>query len=372
MITLIAGTRPNFMKIAPIRRALDARKLKVRLIHTGQHFDEQMSDVFFRDLGIPAPDLALQAGGGSHAEQTAAVLVGVEKDLIAHRPTAILVVGDVTSTLASALAASKLHIPVIHVEAGLRSRDWTMPEEINRILTDQLSDLLLIPSRDAVANLRAEGIPDERIVFVGNVMIDSLHRSQQAQTDALTRLGVDQQPFALVTLHRPANVDSKEALEAMLLAVEVIAKRLVVLFPVHPRTTARIEQLGQKARLNGIANLRPVAPLGYNDFITLMARATVIATDSGGIQEESTALGVPCLTMREGTERPITVTEGTNIIVGHDAQKISHELDEILAGRGKGGRIPEGWDGRAADRIVDAIERFVAGTPKPRAQGPRA
>jgi UDP-N-acetylglucosamine 2-epimerase (non-hydrolysing) len=372
LITLIAGTRPNFMKIAPIRRALDARKLEVRLIHTGQHFDEQMSDVFFRDLGIPAPDLALHSGGGSHAEQTAAVLVGVEKDLIAHRPDALLVVGDVTSTLASALAASKLQIPIIHAEAGLRSRDWTMPEEVNRILTDQLSDLLLIPSRDAVANLLAEGIPEERIVFVGNVMIDSLHRSRQTETDALARFAVEKRHFALVTLHRPANVDTKEALVGMLIALEAIAKRLPVLFPVHPRTTARIEQLGEKARLEAITNLRPVPPLGYNDFVTLMAHAAVIATDSGGIQEESTALGIPCLTMREGTERPITVTEGTNIIVGHDAAKISHELDEILAGRGKGGRIPEGWDGRTADRIADAIARFLAGTPKPKAQGPRA
>ena len=372
LITLIAGTRPNFMKIAPIRRALDARRQPVRLIHTGQHFDAQMSDVFFKDLGIPAPDVALSSGGGSHAEQTASVIVGVEKDLLAHRPKAILVVGDVTSTLAAALAASKLQIPVIHVEAGLRSRDWTMPEEVNRILTDQLSDLLLVPSRDAIPNLRAEGIPDERIVFVGNVMIDSLHRSRLTQTDALARFELEKQGFALVTLHRPANVDSKEALKATLIAVEAIAKRLPVLFPTHPRTTARIEQLGLKAHLDGIKNLRPVPPLGYNDFVTLMADAKLIATDSGGIQEESTALGVPCLTMREGTERPITVTEGTNIIVGMDAQKIAGEVDEILAGRGKGGRIPEGWDGRAADRIADAIERFLAGTPKPKADGPRA
>ncbi len=372
MITLIAGTRPNFMKIAPIRRVLDARKLPVRLVHTGQHFDEQMSDVFFRDLGIPAPDMVLKGGGGSHAQQTAAVLVGVEADLVAHRPRAILVVGDVTSTLSAALAASKLQIPVLHVEAGLRSRDWTMPEEVNRILTDQLSDLLLTPSRDALPNLRAEGIPDERVVFVGNVMIDSLHRSRQTETDALARFGLPRQAFALVTLHRPANVDSLEALTATLLAVETIAQRLPVLFPIHPRTTARIDQLGLRARLDAIANLKPVAPLGYSDFVTLMANAKLIATDSGGIQEESTALGVPCLTMREGTERPITVTEGTNVIVGLDVAKIAHEVDEVIAGRGKGGRIPEGWDGKAAERIVDAVERFLAGTPKPKSAGPRA
>lgn len=372
MITLIAGTRPNFMKIAPIRRELDARKLPVRLVHTGQHFDEQMSDVFFRDLGIPTPDVALKAGGGTHAEQTAAVLIGVERELLQHASDVIVVVGDVTSTLAAALAAAKLQVPVIHVEAGLRSRDWTMPEEVNRILTDQLSDLLLIPSRDAAPNLRAEGIPDERIVFVGNVMIDSLHRSRQDETDALSRLSLARNGFALVTLHRPANVDSLDALRATLDAVETIARRLRVLFPIHPRTAARIDHLGLRARLEAIEHLQTVAPLGYRDFVTLMANAKLIATDSGGIQEESTALGIPCLTMREGTERPITVTEGTNTIVGMDARRIAHEVDEIMAGRGKGGRVPEGWDGRTAGRIVDAIERFLNGTPPARKDGPRA
>lgn len=371
MIYLVAGTRPNFMKIAPIRRALGARGFDVRVLHTGQHFDAQMSDVFFRDLGMPPPDAQLDAGGGSHAEQTAAVLVGVEADLLANRPALVLVVGDVTSTVAAALAAAKLGIPVVHVEAGLRSRDWTMPEEINRVLTDQLSDLLLTPSPDAEPNLRNEGIPAERIVHTGNVMIDSLHYAMRHPTDALQRHGLSQHGYAVMTLHRPSNVDSREALSATANAVEAIAKRLPVLFPTHPRTVARADKLGFMGRFRAIAGLKMIEPIGYNDFVTLVAQAKLVATDSGGIQEETTALGVPCLTMREGTERPITVTEGTNTIVGLDPKVIGREVDAILAGKGKAGRIPAGWDGRAAERIVDAIEAFLAGRPPPKTAGAR-
>jgi len=374
-IYLVAGTRPNFMKVAPIRRALDARGIRSRMMHTGQHFDAAMSDVFFRDLGMAPPDTHLSAGGGSHAAQTAAVLVGVEADLAAHRPRAVVVVGDVTSTLAAALAAAKLGVPVVHVEAGLRSRDWTMPEEINRVLTDQLADLLLVPSRDAAPNLAAEGIPAERIVFVGNVMIDSLYYAKDRPTDAIARLGLgpgDAPVYGLATLHRPANVDSRESLGTMIAALTAAAARAPLLFPVHPRTMARAETLGAAAALRAVPGLRLCDPVGYNDFVTLMSGARFVVTDSGGIQEETTALGVPCLTMREGTERPITVTEGTNTVVGLDPARIARELDAILDGRGKKGRAPEGWDGRAGERIADALVHFLEGTPPPKTAGPRA
>ena len=372
MIYLVAATRPNFMKIAPICRALKARGRPLRLLHTGQHFDPTMSDVFFRDLGLPTPDHTLKSGGGSHAEQTAAVLVGAEADLIAHRPDVVVVVGDVTSTLAAALAASKLGIPVVHVEAGLRSRDWTMPEEINRVLTDQLSDLLLIPSHDAHPNLLAEGVAPERIRFVGNVMIDSVHYALGRQTDALARLGLQSKKYAIATLHRPANVDSAEKLTETLDALDAIAKRLPTVFPVHPRTLARAATFGLDGRLRDTPNLRTIEPLGYDDFVTVMGNALVVATDSGGIQEETTALGIPCLTMRQGTERPITVTEGTNTVVALDAAKIAREVDAILAGNPKRGKVPEGWDGKTGERIADALDAFLAGDPPPKTAGPRA
>jgi UDP-N-acetylglucosamine 2-epimerase (non-hydrolysing) len=372
MIYLVAGTRPNFMKIAPIRRELDRRGMRSRLMHTGQHFDVAMSDVFFRDLGIPEPEARLTGGGGSHAEQTAAILVGIEKDLVATRPAFVVVVGDVTSTMAAALAAAKLSIPVVHVEAGLRSRDWTMPEEINRVVTDQLSDLLLTPSRDAQPNLLAEGIPAERVVFVGNVMIDSLHWARSRPTDAVDRFALAGKRFALATLHRPANVDTADAMVATFAALGEIGTRVPVLFPVHPRTVARARTLGLWDRLSSTPGLQVTEPIGYNDFVTLMSSATLVATDSGGIQEETTALGVPCLTMREGTERPITVEVGTNVIVGLDAKKIAKETEAILAGRGKRGTVPEGWDGHTGARIVDALSRFLEGTPPPRTAGPRA
>jgi UDP-N-acetylglucosamine 2-epimerase (non-hydrolysing) len=372
MIYLVAGTRPNFMKVGPILRELAARGLAKRLMHTGQHFDPMMSEVFFRDLGIPEPDVRLQAGGGTHAEQTAAVLVGVERDLAANRPHAVVVVGDVTSTMAAALAAAKLGIPVVHVEAGLRSRDWTMPEEINRVVTDRIADLLLTSSPEARDNLLGEGVAPERICFVGNVMMDSLAWARERPTDALARFGLRPGEYALATLHRPANVDSPETLAATLDALATIASRVPVVFPVHPRTVARVEALGQGNRLRATPGLRATEPIGYNDFVTLMSSARLVASDSGGIQEESTALGIPCLTMREGTERPITVIEGTNVIVGLDRSKIANEVDAILQGRGKQGRVPAGWDGRTATRVVDAIERLLRGSPPPLTAGARA
>jgi UDP-N-acetylglucosamine 2-epimerase (non-hydrolysing) len=371
MIALVAGARPNFMKIAPIARELARRQIPARLIHTGQHFDENMSDVFFRDLGMPAPDVMLGAGGGTQAQQTAAVLVGIEAELLRSRPGLVVVVGDVTSTLASALAAAKLGVPVVHVEAGLRSRDWTMPEEINRLLTDRLSDLLLTPSPDARENLLGEGIAAERIVFVGNVMIDSLHYAVARPTDVLARLQLGPQGYAVATIHRPSSVDTPTALRATLDALAAVAGRIPLVFPVHPRTRARLDEFSLAARARTISGLRLVEPLGYNDFVTLFSHARLAVTDSGGIQEETTALGIPCLTMRDSTERPITVIEGTNVMVGTDRDRVAAALDEILAGKGKTGRVPEGWDGQAALRIVDALERFRAGTPRPlRSGGP--
>jgi UDP-N-acetylglucosamine 2-epimerase (non-hydrolysing) len=369
MIALVAGTRPNFMKIAPVRRALERRGLPMRLIHTGQHFDPSMSAVFFRDLGLPPPDVTLTTGGGSHAEQTASALVGVEADLTRHRPSLVVVVGDVTSTLAAALAAAKLGVPVVHVEAGLRARDWTMPEEINRVLTDQLADLLLYPSRDAAENLLAEGVPPERLAFCGNVMIDSLYAALGRRTEILARLDLRSRAYAVATLHRPSNVDSAAALTATLDALEAIAERVPLVFPVHPRTIARADALGFAGRLRSTPGLVPIEPLGYDDFITLMSDARLVATDSGGIQEETTVLGIPCLTLRTSTERPVTVTQGTNVVVGLDPERIAREVTGILEGRGKRGRIPEGWDGKAGERVADAIERFLAGDPPARAGG---
>lgn len=372
MITLVAGTRPNFMKIAPVRAALVRLGEVVRVIHTGQHYDPTMSEVFFRDLDMPDPDCVLNAGGASQAGQAAAVMVGVETDLLEHRPSAAVVVGDVTSTVAAALAAAKLGVPVVHVEAGLRSRDWTMPEEINRVVTDRVSDLLLIPSSDARINLAAEGVDASRVVFVGNVMIDSLLAARVRPTDILSRLCVSDGEYAVVTLHRPANVDTPDAFERTLGVLEVIARYLPVVFPVHPRTLQRARAFGLHERLVAIPRLAVTEPAGYLDFVTLTSRARMVATDSGGLQEETTALDVPCLTLREGTERPITVTEGTNTVVGLDRGRVETEVRAIMDGRGKRGRVPEGWDGRAGERCAQAISRLTRGDPPPLTQGPRA
>jgi UDP-N-acetylglucosamine 2-epimerase (non-hydrolysing) len=366
MITVVAGTRPNFMKVAPVHRALDRRGIEVRLIHTGQHFDATMSEVFFRDLGLPSPALRLRVGGGTHGEQTAAALVGIEADLTAHRPSLAVVVGDVTSTLAGALAAAKLGVPLAHVESGLRSRDWTMPEEINRVVTDHLADLLLISSRDAEPNLLAEGIAEERIVFVGNVMIDSMHHARSHETGILSRHGLEPGAYAVATLHRPVNVDTAPALRATLDALATIARRIPLIFPVHPRTLARAAALDLLSRLRATPGLVPIEPLGYDDFVTLMAGARLVATDSGGIQEETTALGIPCLTLRDGTERPITVLCGTNVITGLDPARIEREVSEILAGRAKRGEVPEGWDGKSGERVAEALVAFLAGVPPPK------
>ncbi len=355
-VLAVAGARPNFMKIAPLLRAFRNRPtFAARLVHTGQHYDEVMSQSFFRDLGIPEPDVNLGVGSGSHGEQTAQVLMKMETLLQHERPDVLVVVGDVNSTLAAALAAVKLQIPVAHVEAGLRSGDRGMPEEINRILTDAISTWLFTTEEDANRNLALEGVEENRIHLVGNVMIDTLleNRERASRLDTLERLDVAAGEYALLTLHRPSNVDDPEKLRGLFEVLEEIHHRVPIIFPVHPRTAAII---GQK--LGGQEpNLRLNAPLGYLDFLELMGHAKLVLTDSGGIQEETTALGVSCLTLRENTERPITVEEGTNVIVGTDPKMILSETEKILIGQGKSGRVPRLWDGKSADRIADILER---------------
>lgn len=353
-VLAVAGARPNFMKIAPLLRELRARPgCEAVLVHTGQHYDTAMSERFFSELGIPEPDVNLGVGSGSHAAQTAEVLRRIEEVLLEKRPDAVVVVGDVNSTLAAAIAAVKLGIPVAHVEAGLRSFDRTMPEEINRVLTDQISHWLFTTEPQAETNLVREGISRDRIHFAGNVMIDTLlgHLEHARGLDTLERLGLTAGGYGLLTLHRPSNVDDPERLRLLFAVLEEIHAELPVLFPVHPRTREAIRRfLGGRA-----PGLRMEEPLGYLDFLRLMADARIVLTDSGGIQEETTALGVPCLTLRENTERPVTVDQGTNTIVGSDPATIRSEARKVLEDGGKRGRVPERWDGRAAARIADVL-----------------
>ena len=357
----VVGARPNFMKVAPIVEAMKRREREFAplVVHTGQHYDAQMSDAFFRDLGLPEPDVYLGVGSGSHAAQTAAVMQSFEPVVLQEKPDWVLVVGDVNSTIACALVCAKLLVPVAHVEAGLRSRDRTMPEEINRLLTDQIADLLLTPSLDANENLLNEGVPQERIRFVGNVMIDSLFAQLKRAESSRVRedLRVDGEDYATLTLHRPSNVDERATFSSILDALEEIAARLPIIFPVHPRTRARIEEFGFSERVARAANLRLIEPLGYLDFLRLYSGARLVLTDSGGIQEETTALGIPCLTLRENTERPITVLMGTNTIVGTDTQKITRAAFASLdAPREREHKpAPPLWDGHTADRILDAL-----------------
>ncbi|MFZ4578022.1 MAG: non-hydrolyzing UDP-N-acetylglucosamine 2-epimerase [Myxococcota bacterium] len=352
-ICCVVGARPNFMKVAPVYLALRRRGLEVRLVHTGQHYDEKMSTVFFDDLGMPRPDAFLGVGSGSHAEQTARVMTRFDEDCDAFRPDLVLVAGDVNSTLACAIVASKRGHAVGHIEAGLRSGDWQMPEEINRVVTDRVSDLLLTPSSDGDAHLLAEGTEAWRIRRVGNCMIDSLrtHLDRARSLDTPQSLGLKPKGYAVATLHRPSNVDEPAQLAALLDALGQTADKLPILFPVHPRTRARIEAAG----LPVATGVQLVDPMGYLQFLGVMADAAVVLTDSGGIQEETTALGVPCLTLRANTERPVTVTEGTNTLLGMDPRSIAPAVDEVLAGRAKGGRIPELWDGKAAERVADVV-----------------
>jgi UDP-N-acetylglucosamine 2-epimerase (non-hydrolysing) len=356
----VAGARPNFMKVAPLVEAMNRRSSDFQsiLVHTGQHYDAAMSGAFFQDLEMPEPDVDLGVGSSSHAVQTAEVIRAFEPYVTSGRPDWVVVVGDVNSTVACALVCAKLNVKVAHVEAGLRSRDRTMPEEINRLLTDQIAELLLTPSRDADANLLAEGIPPERIRFVGNIMIDSLlkHLPLAGKSTIRDSLGLAARDYAVLTLHRPSNVDELQTLGGILDALEAIGNRLPIVFPVHPRTLKMIAELGLEKRVN-TCGLVLTAPLGYLDFLQLVSGARLVLTDSGGVQEETTVLGIPCITLRENTERPITVEQGTNTIAGTDPARIvaaanralDHPPDKSAL------QIPEFWDGHTADRILDAL-----------------
>lgn len=364
-LACVVGARPNFMKMAPLLRALEAHpEVRPVLVHTGQHYDENLSDVFFQDLGMRRPDVHLEVGSGTHAQQTARVMERLEEVLLQGPPGGgrydrLVVVGDVNSTMAAALAAVKLGIPVAHVEAGLRSFDRSMPEEINRLVTDTVADMLFVSEPAGVENLRREGHSGDQIHLVGNVMIDTLRwlLPQAQQRDTLERLGLEPCGYGVVTLHRPANVDQPETLGSLVQVLAEVAEELPMVFPVHPRTRQRLERFGLGDRFSANGRLLLLPPMGYLDFLALSSRARLVVTDSGGLQEESTVLGIPCLTARPNTERPITVEEGTSTLVGSDPARLREGLRAILEGRYKTGRCPALWDGHAAERIA----RILAG-----------
>ena len=373
-IACVVGARPNFMKIAPILSAMkNYPQLQPILVHTGQHYDYEMSGVFFEDLNIPEPDIHLGVGSGSHSVQTAKIMIEFEKVVLEHQPDLVLVVGDVNSTLACALVAAKYrkpseapgvgerseHIPVAHVEAGIRSFDKSMPEEINRILTDAVSGYLFVPTEHGCANLRKEGIPEEKIFLVGDVMIDTLlkYKDKAAATPILAELGLQKGNYALMTMHRPHNVDIKENLIKILNAIQEIQSKIKIVFPMHPRTRSRIEEFQLSEKLSDMKNLIVIEPIGYLRFLNLMMNSKFVLTDSGGMQEETTVLNIPCLTLRENTERPETIDEGTNTLVGNDTQRIIEESFKILKRQGKTGSYPELWDGRASERIVETLNK---------------
>lgn len=354
----VVGVRPNFMKIAPIMSALDRYdNVEQVLVHTGQHYDPEMSQVFFEDLGIPRPDVDLEMGPDEDGSRTGRMTIELDRVFSELRPDGVVVVGDVNSTMAAALAAVKLGIPCAHVEAGLRSFDRSMPEEVNRVVTDRVADLLLTPSADADENLLAEGVPKAAIHRVGNVMIDTLlaHLEEATQRPTLSSVGVAPGAYALATLHRPANVDDRVALESLLDALEWIQERLTVVAPLHPRTRKRLQEFSLLDRAASMPNLILTEPFGYLDFLALTSSSKFVLTDSGGLQEETTALGIPCLTRRACTERPVTVSVGTNTVVGSDSHLMRRAVEEILAGRGKTGAIPELWDGRASLRAARVL-----------------
>ena len=354
----IVGARPNFMKIAPIMEAYRAHDaIDPLLVHTGQHYDERMSDLFFRQLGIPEPDVNLEVGSGSHAVQTAEIMKAFEPVVIEHKPDAVLVVGDVNSTIACGLVAVKLGVKLIHVEAGLRSFDRTMPEEINRILTDTISDVLFCSEPSGVANLRNEGIAEEKVFLVGNVMIDTLlkNRKKAEESSILDTLSLSGGQYVVLTLHRPANVDDPVVLGRLLDALDAIQKELPVVFPIHPRTRKNIEGSPLASRVRAMEDLRLVDPIGYLEFLKLMSSAKAVLTDSGGIQEETTILGIPCVTLRPNTERPVTTEIGSSRIVGTDTDKILQAWRDIQQGDWQESQTPKLWDGRAATRIADVL-----------------
>jgi UDP-N-acetylglucosamine 2-epimerase (non-hydrolysing) len=357
---IVAGARPNFMKIAPIMAAFHERRknsprFDVLLVHTGQHYDQKMSDDFFHDLGIPEPDINLGVGSGTHAQQTARVMIAFEEICLQHRPDWAIVVGDVNSTMACAITAKKLGIRVAHVEAGLRSRDMSMPEEINRLCTDVLADLLFTTDPIADENLRREGIPDDRIIFAGNTMIDTLLRHIDRARALPLPEGVEAGKYAVLTLHRPGNVDDADTLRSICGALAEVAQRIPVVFPAHPRTLGRLREFGILEQFGNGANLHLVSPLSYLPFLGLVSHCRMVLTDSGGIQEETTVLGIPCVTLRPNTERPITCEIGTNILVGNDPARIREAAISVLDGVFREGSIPEKWDGKAAARIVDRL-----------------
>ncbi|MEZ4484834.1 MAG: UDP-N-acetylglucosamine 2-epimerase (non-hydrolyzing) [Syntrophotaleaceae bacterium] len=358
----IVGARPNFMKMAPIIEAMNRypEQIEHLLVHTGQHYDEKMSKAFFDDLGMPKPDINLEVGSGSHAEQTARIMVEFEKVCLREQPDLVIVVGDVNSTMACTITAKKLGIKVAHVEAGLRSRDMAMPEEINRLCTDVLCDYLFTTDYMADENLRAEGVAKEKIFFVGNVMIDTLlkHRAMASRLDIASRLGVESGRYATLTMHRPSNVDDKATLQGILEALREISAELPIIFPIHPRTRKMAEQFGLSHYFNQgdkVQGIWLTEPLGYLDFLHLNMNARMVLTDSGGLQEETTVLGVPCITMRHNTERPITCEIGSNVLVGNDGAKILAAARKVLDGDAPQGQVPEKWDGHAAERIVEIL-----------------
>lgn len=360
-IILVVGARPNFMKIAPLYAELKQRGVTQILMHTGQHYDDNMSKIFFDDLGMPKPDIYLGIGSGSHAEQTARVMIEFEKICIENKPSMVVVVGDVNSTVACSIVCAKLIIPCAHVEAGLRSFDREMPEEVNRILTDSVANLLLTPSPDGDENLRAEGVSEERIVRVGNIMIDSLFTNieRAKKSTLISDMGLEKK-YAILTLHRPSNVDIKDNFSKIIGALEFIGQHIQIVFPMHPRTQKNATKFSLLGRIESIPNIVITGPLGYLDFISLMSSSTMALTDSGGLQEETTALGIPCVTLRENTERPITVTEGTNEVVGCDPELIKSTAINILTTGGKVGRIPDLWDGKTAHRIADVLLNYIS------------
>ena len=363
-IIAVAGARPNFMKIAPLMDAFKWRSgIETVLVHTGQHYDSRMSDLFFRQLGIPEPDINLAVGSGTHAVQTASVMTSFEPVVVEHEPDLVLVVGDVNSTIACGLVAVKLGVKLAHVEAGLRSFDRSMPEEINRVLTDSISDLLFCTEQSAVDNLRREGVSCKKLFLVGNVMVDTLlkNRARAEESGILDELLLAPRGYAVLTLHRPSNVDDPAALSRLLDALEVIQDDMPVVFPIHPRTRDNLNSSPLARRVEDMADLRLIEPAGYLDFLKLMASARVVLTDSGGIQEETTILKVPCLTLRENTERPVTVEMGSNQVVGTDPQRILEAYRAAMHGAGRTPTTPPLWDGRAAERIADIlIEKLCA------------
>lgn len=357
----VAGARPNFVKIAPILHAMEARGAggRATVVHTGQHYDDAMSDVFFRQLDIREPDVHLGVGSGTHGAQTARIITAFEEYLLgrASPPSALVVVGDVNSTMACSLVGAKLHIPVVHVEAGLRSKDRRMPEEINRVVTDAIADLLLVSEPDGLRNLRAEGVPESRVAYVGNVMIDSLVRrlDDARELRVPAEMGLEAKGYALVTLHRPSNVDDPAQLARLVEFLERVGATLPVVFPVHPRTDARLRDAGLRERLARSEGISLLKPVGYLEILGLMESARLVISDSGGIQEETTYLRVPCITLRPSTERPVTASEGTNTIVGADTEAAWQLVQEVLGGTYKEGGDVEGWDGHAAERVVNEL-----------------